>query len=321
MISTRRGRVRSYQKTPKPMCTNIARRKVNTTTPHTLSPPLNKHPPCSPTVRPPNIHPTSSHNPQLSTMSLPFLPPISLPIITPPPSPPSSDTPNHHTPYHHNHPNAAIPSWTSQPPPLPQSVGTFTLDRYARDTDPDEHLKVYATHVALYTFEDVIFCKAFPTTLRGPTLEWFTSLPPYSIDCFDTLSYLFTTHFVGNHPHQVTLISLINVKQEKYEMLRIFINRFSKAVLRMPNLTQEMMLQCMALTLKPGLFADNVYLRPLTSMHELKLCVADYIHMEEMKTLHTRFCTDYTSSTTKTNKPPSRSDSMHREPKPPRFSR
>jgi len=35
--------------------------------------------------------------------------------------------------------------------PLPAQWEPFTLDRYTGETDPDEHLKVYITHVALYT--------------------------------------------------------------------------------------------------------------------------------------------------------------------------
>jgi len=50
----------------------------------------------------------------------------------------------------------------------------------------------------------------------------------------------------------------------------------------------------MSLMLKVGPFANNVYLHLPTSMHELKLCVVDYIRMEEMQTLHTKFCNDYT---------------------------
>jgi len=88
------------------------------------------------------------------------------------------------------------------------------LDRYIGETDPDEHLKVYITHVALYTSQDVVFCKAFPTTLKGPALKWFTTLPPYSIDSFDALSHMFSTHFAGSHPHQTTTISLLGIRQE-----------------------------------------------------------------------------------------------------------
>jgi len=82
---------------------------------------------------------------------------------------------------------------------------------------------------------------------------------------------MFTTHFAGSHPYQTTTLSLLD--------------RFIKATLRTPHLNQEMILQCMALTLKLGPFANNVYLHPPASMHELNLRTADYICMEEMQTL------------------------------------
>jgi len=58
-----------------------------------------------------------------------------------------------------------------------------------------------------------------------------------------------------------------------------------------------MILQCMALTLQPRPFANNVYLHPPASMQELKLRAADYVRMEEMETLHTNFCNDYAATT------------------------
>jgi len=126
--------------------------------------------------------------------------------------------------------------------PLPAQWEPFTLDRYTGETDPDEHLKVYITHVALYTSQDAVFCKAFPTTLKGPALEWFTTLPPYSIDSFNVLSHMFSTHFAGSRPHQTTTISLLGIRQEQNEPLRAFIDRFSKAAIRTPHLNQEMIL-------------------------------------------------------------------------------
>jgi len=82
------------------------------------------------------------------------------------------------------------------------------LEHYGGDTNPDEHVKIYVTYVTFYTNEDAIMCKAFPTTLKGPALEWFTSLPPYSIDCFNTLSHLSNTQFTGscNIPNEYYLI-------------------------------------------------------------------------------------------------------------------
>jgi len=93
---------------------------------------------------------------------------------------------------------------------------------------------------------------------------------------------MFSTHFAGSRPHQTTTISLLGIRQEPNEPLRAFIDRFSKVALRTPHLNQEMILQCMTLTLQPGPYANNVYLHPPASMHELKLRAADYVRMEEM---------------------------------------
>jgi len=70
----------------------------------------------------------------------------------------------------------------------------------------------------------------------------------------------------------------------------------------------------MALNLQPDPFANNVYLHPPTSMHELKLRAADYVRMEEMKTLYIKFCNDYTPSTANPTPQPPNADLRPREP-------
>jgi len=132
---------------------------------------------------------------------------------------------------------------------------------------------------------------------------------------------MFSTYFASSRPHQTTTISLLGIRKEQGEPLRAFIDRFSKAALRTPHLNQEMILQCMALTLQPGPFANNVYLHPPASMHELKLRAADYVHMEEMQTLHTKFYNDYAATTANPTPQPPRPDARPREPRQSRFTR
>ena len=55
-----------------------------------------------------------------------------------------------------------------------------------------------------------------------------------------------------------------------------------------------------------GPFANNVYLHPPASMHELKLRATDYVRMEEMQTLHTKFCNDYNPTAANPTPPPPR---------------
>jgi len=73
----------------------------------------------------------------------------------------------------------------------------------------------------------------------------------------------------------------------------------------------------MALALKPRPFTNNVCLRPPATMYELKLHVADYIRMGEMKTLGTRFYTEFHPGDQKIDKLPPKADSRPREPRPP----
>jgi len=57
-------------------------------------------------------------------------------------------------------------------------------------------------------------------------------------------------------------------------------------------------------------------------MHELKLRAADYVRMEEIQTLHTKFCNDYAATTSNpTPQPNPRPDTRPREPRQPRFTR
>ena len=67
----------------------------------------------------------------------------------------------------------------------------LTMSQYDGTTDPEEHVDVFTTQAGLCTLDDAILCRVFPTSLKGPALNWFTRLPPNFIDCFDTL----VTHF------------------------------------------------------------------------------------------------------------------------------
>jgi len=71
------------------------------------------------------------------------------------------------------------------------------------------------TQLKLYTMDDNIFCKVFPTSLKGATLKWFTGLPSKSINSFETLVIKFGAQFTTSRPHHLTFIALVNIRQEK----------------------------------------------------------------------------------------------------------
>lgn len=51
--------------------------------------------------------------------------------------------------------------------PLTKQWKAFIVDRYNDNTNSNEHV-IYVTQVSLYLIDDVVMCKAFPTTLKSP---------------------------------------------------------------------------------------------------------------------------------------------------------
>ena len=79
--------------------------------------------------------------------------------------------------------------------PLPDNWKGFNRDRYDGSTNPNEHIDAYTTHMCLYTSDDAMLCRVFPTSLKEASLSWFTKLSPNSIDSFATLVAKFETQF------------------------------------------------------------------------------------------------------------------------------
>jgi len=142
--------------------------------------------------------------------------------------------------------------------PLSYKWKGFNNDRYDSTTDPDEHMDDYTTHMSLYTLDDAVLCRLFPTSLKGGTLSWLTKLPPNSINSFATLVSKFETQFATNRLHHLTSFALVGIRQEKEESLRTFVGRFSKVVMSIQNLSVDVAIHHMLTTLRPRPFVDNL---------------------------------------------------------------
>ena len=84
----------------------------------------------------------------------------------------------------------------------------------------------------LHGYQDLVRCRAFAITLKGPDLAWFNRLPPSSISSFRELSIAFVSHFIGARTYRKPIYHLLTIKQGLRENLRSYVQRFNAESLK-----------------------------------------------------------------------------------------
>ena len=68
---------------------------------------------------------------------------------------------------------------------IPKRFQTPSMKLYDGSTDPEEHVDQYRERMEINpiptNLKEACLCKGFGSTLTGPALKWFLSVPPYSI--------------------------------------------------------------------------------------------------------------------------------------------
>jgi len=170
--------------------------------------------------------------------------------------------------------------------PLTNKWRGLTMNLYDGSTDPDEHLNIFKTQMTLYTIDRTVWCKVFPTSLKEGSLGWFSDLPPNSIASFDALELKFTTQYATSRPHRTSSMSLLNVRQERGESLRAFMDRFSKVCMGIHNLNPDIAMHHLASVMLPGSFTESLIKRPPYSMDELRTRATKFMQIEEHVDYH-----------------------------------
>ena len=96
--------------------------------------------------------------------------------------------------------------------PLPSKFKMPSLDSYDGTRDPCDHIATFKTIMHLQGVPNKIMCKAFPTTLKGPTQVWFSKIPPNTVSFFEELNKLFVNNFIGGQKHKCFSSSLLTIK-------------------------------------------------------------------------------------------------------------
>ena len=109
--------------------------------------------------------------------------------------------------------------------PLPTKFRMPQVETLDGAKDPVDHLNTYKNQMELHGYQDLVRCRAFATTLKGPALAWFNRIPPSSISSFRELS-------IGSRTYRKPSYDLLTVKQGTQESLKSYVHRFNAESLK-----------------------------------------------------------------------------------------
>ncbi|XP_020235072.1 uncharacterized protein LOC109814942 [Cajanus cajan] len=89
---------------------------------------------------------------------------------------------------------------------------------------------------------------------QDPTLDWFSGLPDRSITDFDVFSRLFMAQFAANKKKPPITSDLFDLKQQREESLKDFMQRFNEVALRIASLDERMAVIAFQKGLRSGAF-------------------------------------------------------------------
>ena len=96
--------------------------------------------------------------------------------------------------------------------PLPAKSIIPQIEAFDSVKDPADHLNTYKNKTELHGYQDLVRCRAFAITLKGPALAWFNRIPPSSISSFRELSIAFVSHFIGARTYRKPSYHLLTIK-------------------------------------------------------------------------------------------------------------
>ena len=165
-------------------------------------------------------------------------------------------------------------------PPCRFIISTFTM--FDGSTNPYDHMLHYNQAITLNVGDDLLLCKVFPASLRGPALAWFHKLPRSSINTFDELWGAFILQHLCSVSQKRNISSLQTILKHEDKSIRDFTRRFRQAVQQIEFYSMDAVLQNFRRSF--GLstpFFHSLSVDPAATMEELYMRAGRYSTLED----------------------------------------
>ena len=167
--------------------------------------------------------------------------------------------------------------------PFPTKFKMPQIETFDGTKDLIDHLNTYKNQMELHGYQDLVRCRAFAITLKGPTLAWFNRLPLTSISSFTELSIAFVSHFIGAGTYRKPSYHLLTIKQSSQESLRSYVQRFNTESLKVDILDEKFVVTAFiaGLGVQSKDLMFSISKNPQVSMAEVLAKTKNYINGEE----------------------------------------
>ncbi|XP_071714426.1 uncharacterized protein [Rutidosis leptorrhynchoides] len=124
--------------------------------------------------------------------------------------------------------------------PFPEApIIPLTLGSYDGLSDPDDFLQRFEGTARTHNWGDAVACHMLPIVLQGVAREWFNNLTPRSITGYADLRSHFLLNFHSLYARRRMHVESHDIKQKPKESLGEVIDRYTKEVAKIPDLTES----------------------------------------------------------------------------------
>ncbi|XP_050241866.1 uncharacterized protein LOC126690782 [Quercus robur] len=150
-------------------------------------------------------------------------------------------------------------------PPRRFHQPTFTI--YNRRTDPVEHVSHFNQRMAIYSKDETLMCKVFPSSLGPVTMKWFDGLRTGSINSFKELTQAFGSRFITCTRVPRPLDSLLYLFMREGETLKTYSVRYWEIYNEIEGDFEDVAIS----TFKSGLLVEHGLRKSLTGKPVINL--------------------------------------------------
>ena len=109
---------------------------------------------------------------------------------------------------------------------LPRRFNQPVFAIYYGKTDPVEHVSQFNQKMAIYSQNEALMCKIFPSSLESMAMRWFNSLKTNSVGSYKQLTQAFCSRFITNTRVPRPLSSLLSLSMHEGETLKAYSDRY-----------------------------------------------------------------------------------------------